>query len=199
MKSKITTIVFDFGDVLIQDKTKELESKYDFDSMPAKDKKRYIAAFHKSEIGLIPTKELLTVMHDTLIKNMSTKQIENYILHSIILPPWKLALQLKKKGYRVYIFSNNQRTWPRKFARILQTDFFQFPYINSATAGLRKPHPNFYKLLLSKYDINPNETIFIDDKSKNLPPAEKLGIRTFHYQQNYRRLVTFLKSQKVLF
>jgi putative hydrolase of the HAD superfamily len=194
MKSTINTIIFDFGDVLVQDKSKVLEKEYDFDSMTKANQQKYIRAFHQSETGHIPTRKLLEVIHQTLAPDLGTKQIEEYIIKSKLLPPWKLALRLKRQGYKIIIFSNNQRTWPKKFAKALKADFLQFPFINSAGIGIRKPHENIYRYLLKKYKINPTQAIFIDDRSKNLPPAKKLGISVFHYQHNYRDLIAFLKK-----
>lgn len=197
MRKSITTILFDFGDVLIKDTTKVLEKKYDFDSMTKTNQKKYVQAFHNSEIGKIPTKELMNVMHKTLVADMTPKEIENYILHSKLLPPWRLALKLKKLGYRIIIFSNNQKTWPKKFALYLHANFLQFPFINSAKLGIRKPHQDMYRYLLTHYKIDPSEAIFIDDREKNLLPAQKLGIKTFHYTQNYKELVQYLKKSGI--
>jgi putative hydrolase of the HAD superfamily len=197
--NNINTIIFDFGDVLVQDRTKVLEQKYNFDGMTPAKQKAYISAFHKAEVGKVSTSELLRVMHQTLVPDMSPKQIADYILGGKLLPAWKLALKLKKAGYKIIIFSNNQRTWPKKFSERLNTDFMQLPFINSATIGLRKPHLDLYRYMLKRYKINPTQALFIDDRSKNLPPAKQLGIKTFHYKQNFNDLKQFLKKHNVQF
>lgn len=198
MKNKITTIIFDFGGVLVRESTKELEAKYKFDDLPEKRRKRYIAAFHKSEVGKLPTSTLLKVMSETIMTDMTPKQIEDYITATTAQRPWTLLQRLQKRGYKIIIFSNNQKTWPEKIAKYNQMNFQGIPIINSAKVGMRKPNLNFYKYLINKFKINPKQTIFIDDRKKNLPPAQKLGIKTFWYQQNFDELKTFLAKMRVL-
>ena len=41
-----------------------------------------------------------------------------------------------------------------------------------------KPAIESYKKLSKKFNINPNETLFIEDIAKNLEPAKKLGMKT---------------------
>lgn len=48
--------------------------------------------------------------------------------------------------------------------------------ISSANSGVAKPDPRIYRLLLRALKAKPKECLFIDDKEKNLHPAEKLGM-----------------------
>jgi putative hydrolase of the HAD superfamily len=188
----IKNIIFDFGDVLVQDKTKVLERKYKFDSLPERVRKRYVAAFHKSEVGKMSSAELLKAIDETFPEFTSRKEVLDFIFDAKPLPPWRMARLLKRRGYRVIIFSNNQKTWPARFGKLMHLNFLQFPFLNSAELGMRKPNLRIYRYLIKKFDLKPSETVFIDDRAKNLPPAEQLGIKTFHYQQNVLKLKRFL-------
>ena len=44
--------------------------------------------------------------------------------------------------------------------------------------GLSKPHPDFYRYILKKEGIKPEEAIFVDDLAENVSAAKKLGIRS---------------------
>lgn len=46
----------------------------------------------------------------------------------------------------------------------------------------RKPFPEFYKILLNRYEVNPSEALFIDDNVRNVNAAEELGITGIHFQ-----------------
>lgn len=46
----------------------------------------------------------------------------------------------------------------------------------------RKPFPEFYQRLLSRYNVDPARAIFIDDNLRNVKAAEGLGIRSIHFQ-----------------
>lgn len=39
-----------------------------------------------------------------------------------------------------------------------------------------KPYEGIYKYLIDKYNINPEETLFIDDREDNMKTANSLGI-----------------------
>ncbi len=41
-----------------------------------------------------------------------------------------------------------------------------------------KPAPEIYQLLLTRYHLDPDKSVFLDDTYRNLPMAEYFGIRT---------------------
>ena len=52
----------------------------------------------------------------------------------------------------------------------------------SGEEKMRKPTPAFYHLLLERYGLQPQETLFIDDNLRNIKAAEALGINCIHFQ-----------------
>lgn len=50
--------------------------------------------------------------------------------------------------------------------------------VSSGYSGLIKPDIRIYELVVKKLDVDPNQCLFIDDKEINLPPANKIGMRT---------------------
>jgi len=49
-------------------------------------------------------------------------------------------------------------------------------FISSCYVGLRKPHPEIYKLALDLLQRAPEEVVFIDDRSENIATATGLGM-----------------------
>ena len=45
----------------------------------------------------------------------------------------------------------------------------------SGTVGLKKPDPRFFALALSRFNVTPSRTIFIDDKIANVEEARRQG------------------------
>lgn len=45
----------------------------------------------------------------------------------------------------------------------------------------RKPFHDFYQRLLSRYNVNPGQALFIDDNLRNVKAAEELGIHGIHF------------------
>jgi len=46
----------------------------------------------------------------------------------------------------------------------------------------RKPYPEFFNILFSRYNINPKQALFIDDNFKNIEGAKDLGMQTIHFE-----------------
>lgn len=100
-----------------------------------------------------------------------------------IAPTAALIADLKQAGYRLYVLSNMSR----EFIDFLRE---QEVYANfdgdvvSCEVGIVKPMPEIYDLLLERFDLDPAETIFIDDRRENIDAAEAKGIQAFHFDRN---------------
>lgn len=94
--------------------------------------------------------------------------------------PW--LQELKAEGFRVYALSN----WPKHVydLRGARLDFLELMdgYILSFREHVIKPDPEIYRRLLERYDICPEEAVFLDDTLKNVEGAERLGIRGIHFR-----------------
>jgi len=68
----------------------------------------------------------------------------------------------------------------------LKTDFgfdgnnhlFEKVYYSHLT-GKRKPEPEIFEQVLNENNLNPAETLFIDDSLQHIATAQKLGIQTY--------------------
>ena len=59
-----------------------------------------------------------------------------------------------------------------------------------------KPYPEIYALLLTRYGLKAEETVFVDDTPKNLPGAEYYGIRTILFDSR-EQVLEELERMKV--
>ncbi|MNY69343.1 D-glucose-1-phosphatase [compost metagenome] len=50
----------------------------------------------------------------------------------------------------------------------------------SGTEKLIKPDPKIWNVLLERYKLEANESVFIDDNFKNIEMAKTLGFKTIH-------------------
>ena len=48
--------------------------------------------------------------------------------------------------------------------------------INSARVGIAKPEPEIYQIALDRLNLRPEQTVFADDKQRNIDAAAALGI-----------------------
>lgn len=96
---------------------------------------------------------------------------------------YKYAYRLKKRGYKIAILSD-QWVFSKK-ALINEKLLKKFnAVVVSSDIGIRKPNPEIYKLTLKKLGVNPEESIFIDNRKWNLKPAKKLGMKTILFKNN---------------
>ena len=99
-----------------------------------------------------------------------------------IAPTGALIADLKAAGYKLYVLSNMSR----KFIDFLrqQPVYRHFDgEVISCEEGVAKPQPEIYELLLQRFDLNPAETLFIDDRKENVEAAAAKGIRTVHFNR----------------
>ena len=105
--------------------------------------------------------------------------------------------ELKEKGVLLYILSNwSAETYPIAEERFDFLSWFDGKII-SGEAGIVKPDVEIYKLLIKRYDLNPQHTVFIDDKEENVRAAELLGVHGIHFQ-NASKLRKDLQILKLL-
>jgi 2-haloacid dehalogenase len=51
----------------------------------------------------------------------------------------------------------------------------------SGREGSRKPFRDFYETILNRYQIDPGRAVFIDDNIKNIKGANDVGLKTIHF------------------
>ncbi len=54
-------------------------------------------------------------------------------------------------------------------------------FFSSCYLGVSKPHPEIYRLALDLSQRQPEECVFIDDRSLNLECARRLGLHTIQF------------------
>ena len=88
--------------------------------------------------------------------------------------------ELKAKGYNIYILSDLNED---SFKYNKQFDFFNYVSggVYSFEVGTTKPNRNNYETLLKKYNLLPEESIFIDDNIDNVNMANELGINGIQF------------------
>ena len=84
--------------------------------------------------------------------------------------------------YKLYALTN----WQAELFQIALVRYsFLYWFDGRLVSGVektRKPFPEFYELLLSRYSIDRRHTIFIDDNLRNIAAGEKAGIKSIHFQ-----------------
>lgn len=85
---------------------------------------------------------------------------------------------LKSRGYNIYLLTN----YPEEmFSLHCKTQFDFLGYVDgmvvSSHCKLIKPDERIYNVLMSKYNLNASECVFLDDRSPNTAAAVALGMK----------------------
>ena len=110
----------------------------------------------------------------------------------------KLLEPLKKKGYKLFVLSNFIK---EAFKHVIDHyDFFSLfdGRVISYEEKVIKPEKAIYEILVNRYNLIPQECVFLDDHSSFLKPAKQLGMATILVHQNTDLHVEFRKINIIL-
>ena len=178
----IKNIIFDIGNVLTDFSWKEMMMNKGCDEEMAE---RIADASVRSDLwyeldrGVWTDEQLL----DAFVQN--DPEIETQIrtvfadLHGMVRPrdyavPW--VKELKTKGYNVYYLSNFSGRAEVQCPESLEFIKYTDGGILSYREHMVKPGREIYLLLLERFELKADESVFLDDTFHNIEAAHKLGI-----------------------
>ena len=194
-------IIFDLGNVLLSFNPKDyLKSKISEDRID----NVYKAIFQSEEWvmldrGTITEKDAINRIierNNTYRDDINLAFKDWYDILRPIEDAVEVLTKLKKNGYNIYYLSNFHELAFKEVTT--KNNFFELfdGGVVSYAEKLIKPEEEIYKLILKRYNLNPKETIFIDDTKSNVDGASKLGIKAI-FLDNPKKLRENLISLKV--
>jgi len=103
----------------------------------------------------------------------------------------------QQEGLNFYALTNwSAETFPIALERYDFLHWFDGRVV-SGEEKMRKPFPEFYKVLLDRYKVPASAALFIDDNLRNVEAAEKLGIKSIHFRSS-QQLNDDLKQLQIL-
>lgn len=184
----IKNIIFDIGNVLISFQPMNyLSSKFNDETTK---KTLYNTIFRSKEWLLL---DRGTVTEAEAIEIFCTRQpslekeiryvMENWDeMHIPMKDSIELLNYLKDLGYHIFFLSN----YHKKAFKVI---FKKFDFIRevdgqviSSDVKLLKPEVQIFDVLLNKYDLKPQECVFVDDSLENIKTADKLGIHGIYFE-----------------
>ncbi|EGQ9573793.1 HAD family phosphatase [Vibrio alginolyticus] len=123
-----------------------------------------------------------------------------YVKHTQILLYGSIELlkRVKRAGYGVYALTDNIN----EIVEHLRTTYEFWPLFDGAIISsevqLLKPQAEIYQTLLSKYQLNPEETVFLDDMPYNVEGAQAVGMAAIQFE-NAQQCELELKAMGVNF
>jgi putative hydrolase of the HAD superfamily len=95
-----------------------------------------------------------------------------------------LMRELKAKGYRMAMLTNNVREWEPLWRSMLPVDEIFETVVDSAFVGCRKPEPRIYALTLERIEMAAAACLFVDDIAHNCDGAREAGMSAVHFRDN---------------
>ena len=172
-------IVFDLGGVVfardVQKCTPDFIRFFDFVRAP--EMPEFWEEYDRGTRSLDETKEAMC-----RIRGCTREKCDAYVQQAIALqepvkPTERLLGDLKSAGYKLYVLSNMSKEFIAFLRRFPLYGHFDGEVISCEEQTV-KPEPRIYRILLDRYGLAPEETLFIDDRPANLEAAARFGIRT---------------------
>lgn len=193
---EIKNIIFDFGGIFININYQLTEDAFvqlgvtNFKALYSQHHASDV--FEKLETGKITNQDFYNFIRSAANLPLSNEQIStawNAMLLDIPLYRLEWLLEIGKK-YNVYLYSNTNAIHYNTLMPYANSimpgksfdSFFKAAYY-SHLFGYRKPYVESYLRLLEKENLNPAETVFIDDTYKNLEGAQQAGMQTIFLEK----------------
>ena len=103
-------------------------------------------------------------------------------LYGAVRPSMLEALRRISARFKTGCITNNVKsekgadTW--RDARVEEAMSLFHHVIESSKAGIRKPDPRIYQMMVEKLGVDPRQCVYLDDLGINLKPAREMGMTT---------------------
>jgi len=179
----IKNIIFDLGNVLISFRPSQF---FDSKNYPENLKSQILSDIFGSnewlllDNGDINTSEAIDAI--SLKSSLKREEIAHiFNLRREMMFPLdqnvSLLPELRKQGFKLYFLSN----FPIDIFEEIKTGYYFFRYFDggviSSDVKFSKPYRRIYEILLEKYFLTADESLFIDDIEINVRAAESLGMK----------------------
>ena len=120
---------------------------------------------------------------DDIYKILSEEYQEKVL--PVIKENLKKIIELKNKGYKIYFLSNitdvsyNYLKIKLKILDLIDGGIYSFK------EHTKKPDKEIFDILIKRYNLNKDETIFFDDSIKNVKAGNEYGIKSYVFDYDY--------------
>lgn len=178
----IKNLIFDVGEVLLGYRWKDMLLEHGLSEEDAEEVGTTVfndVSWNLFDLGEMNTCEVITEYgrkYPALAENISW-----FLNHAELMPVkrpdvWERMLELKEKGYRIYLLSNYSEELFEKHTR--EAEFLNYidGKVVSGEIGIAKPDVKIYEYLFKEYELNPQECKFFDDRKENIEAGCRCGM-----------------------
>ena len=177
----IKNIVLDVGGVIFDDSKQNIQKllNKNCDNIY---KIAYGSGFKKCLLGEIGVQEHINSLKDEKDFNDISYILkkENLIKsYPLIKNNFEYIKDLRKRGYKLFLLTNITEDSYNYINELININEKFDGGIYSYQEHLIKPDYDIYNLLINRFNLNKDETIFFDDKEKNVKAANEVGIKSY--------------------
>ena len=192
-------VVFDFGQVLVRFEPSYMVGQYVSDPDDARLLEAVIfdrLYWDRLDSGTITDLETVDAIKTRIPERLFDVAEEIYYNWIYNLPEIEgmreLIIHIKEKfGVSVFLLSNISEYFAQHSGEIPILKLVD-KCIFSAVCGKEKPNVDIYEYLCEECNIDPRETIFIDDRKTNTDAAETIGIVGYVFDGDAQKLRSYL-------
>ena len=108
----------------------------------------------------------------------------------------ELIKEIKKKGGKLYLLSNISDTFAKEYENVSNMSEILNLFdglVFSAPLGITKPNKEIFRYILNEYNLNPGDTVFIDDNEKNVSASLQEEIFGYLFDGYAQKLKSYLE------
>ena len=187
MMKEVKNLMFDLGGVIMD--LRRIDCVEAFTRLGMKnansffDEYRQQGAFLQLETGEITPAEFRDAMRSYFDQDVSDRQLDEALYKFLVGIPMHRLEQLEtlRKDYKVYLLSNtNPILWEGRILSEFKKgghdiDYYFDGMLTSYEAHVAKPDKEIFDIAARKWNIDPAQTLFLDDSPSNIDAALRLG------------------------
>lgn len=198
---RIKNVVFDCGQVLVHFEPSYMVGVYVDDNEDKALLEKVIfdrLYWDRLDLGTISNEETVSEIKKRIPKRLwdvSEKIYYNWIYNIPEIEGMRdLVNDLKfRHGVKLFLLSNISKYFIAHTGELEILKNFD-GLVMSGNLGIVKPSYEIFDYLCKTYSLNPEETVFVDDRSDNIEGAEKYGIQGYLFDGNAKKLRDYLEK-----
>lgn len=187
-KSGVKNIIFDVGQVLVKFDWEGYLKSFGFpeEEYNAMAEKIFLSPkWNERDRGALPEEEYVKMFQEALPQyREDVRKVMQETARTVSLMDYAetWTKYLKSQGYHLYILSNYCEYTLEQTRPMMTFLKYMDGAVFSCEVKQIKPEPDIYKTLLTEYGLNPEESVFLDDREDNCKTARSLGIHAICFK-----------------
>ncbi|MFI3333197.1 MAG: HAD family phosphatase [Rikenellaceae bacterium] len=178
------TVIFDLGGVVVaRNPNKVTEEFREFFSFLAdKQMPLFWEEYDRGTQTLDETIEIISNIKSLSLDICRSTVIDAITMQEPIEPTAQLIEELHAKGFRLLVLSNMSLEFI-EFIRSMPIYRYFSGEVVSCEEHTVKPEAKIFEILLERYNVDPVDALFIDDRPANIEAASAKGINTLLFKR----------------